>query len=140
MRTCDLDDCERKHYGTGLCKKHYLRQYKYGDVNKTHVPTFGMSNEEKFWHYTKKSEECWEWQGPTNHGYGYIRIDGPKRYMHRFSWELHNGEITDGLFVLHKCDNPSCVNPDHLFLGTQRDNVYDCIAKGRHVNQKKTER
>jgi hypothetical protein len=56
---------------------------------------------------------------------------------HRYSWNLHNGPIPDGLEVLHKCDNPSCVRPSHLFLGTQRENVYDMIKKGRQATGSK---
>lgn len=72
---------------------------------------------------------CWYWIGCLDQlGYGHV---GYKR-AHRWSWELHNGEIPKGMNVLHKCDVRSCVNPDHLFLGTQKDNVLDMIKKGRH--------
>lgn len=88
---------------------------------------------------------CWLWTGaPVARGYGRIGFGktgkgGTVMYAHRFSWELHNGPILDGLNVLHHCDNPPCVNPSHLFLGTQGDNVTDMVQKGRHKNSRKTE-
>lgn len=75
---------------------------------------------------------CWEWKTsfhPT--GYGAFWFRGDSRYAHRVSWIFNRGEITDSLHVLHRCDNPRCVNPDHLFLGTQQDNVADRDRKGR---------
>jgi|SRR6516162_789086 len=83
---------------------------------------------------------CWIWTGTTTWHprkgsdvltYGRIRVAGPQLYAHRVAWELFCSEIPAGLKVLHKCDNTLCVNPDHLFLGTQRDNIYDCELKGR---------
>jgi hypothetical protein len=83
---------------------------------------------------------CHIWTGHvTRRGYGLL-IDGQrstkvvKRPAHRVSWELHNGPIPDGMSVLHKCDVPACVNPEHLFLGTQADNMRDMDAKGRRKN------
>jgi hypothetical protein len=77
---------------------------------------------------------CWVWSGYKNRqGYGYLRVGGIVERAHRISWIIHNGLITDGgVFVCHKCDNPSCVNPDHLWLGTPEDNVMDMISKGRN--------
>ena len=74
---------------------------------------------------------CWEWDGTIRSGYGRFSKDGKMKTAHRVSWEIHNGPI-NGLLVLHKCDNKCCVNPEHLFLGTQRDNVRDMINKKRH--------
>lgn len=75
---------------------------------------------------------CWEWIGTiTNEGYGVFGAEGGFSSAHRFSWKIHYGDIPDGLLVLHKCDNRRCVNPEHLFLGTQSDNMRDKIAKGR---------
>jgi len=81
----------------------------------------------------KKTNGCWEWTGfKWGGGYGGLKIMYKNVYAHRYSWELHNNEkIPEGMCVMHICDNPPCVNPEHLKLGTQKDNVYDCIAKGR---------
>jgi hypothetical protein len=77
---------------------------------------------------------CWEWQAYCNKdGYGQVGYQGTVTGAHRVSWILENGPIPDGLCVLHKCDNPSCVRPDHLFLGTRVDNSDDKVAKGRQA-------
>lgn len=87
---------------------------------------------------------CWQWTGSKDSwGYGQIRIvsssGGSKiRGAHRISFELFKGEIPDGYFVCHTCDNPRCVNPDHLFLGTQTDNMQDRLRKGRNPFANKT--
>lgn len=83
---------------------------------------------ERFWAKVHRTETCWLWTAATTtDGYGLIS----KRGAHQVSWELHNGPIPDGLNVLHRCDNPPCVRPDHLFIGTQQDNIQDAIRKGR---------
>ena len=80
-------------------------------------------------------EECWEYLGRDTGPGGHKRIrkdDKTRMMVHRLAWEAFNAEpIPDGLLVLHKCDNPKCFNPHHLFLGTQRDNMWDCINKDR---------
>lgn len=82
--------------------------------------------------FVDRGPGCWEWPGAQGNGYGMILMpDGRLRGAHRVAWELANGPIPDGLFVLHHCDNRACVRPDHLFLGTQGDNVRDMYAKGR---------
>jgi hypothetical protein len=83
----------------------------------------------RFWAKVKVTEYCWLWTGALRNGYGRFGSP-PYRYAHRVAWELTNGSPGD-LKVLHKCDNPKCVRPDHLFLGTQRDNIRDRAQKGR---------
>ncbi len=75
---------------------------------------------------------CWEFTGyRSKKGYGEIKVDGRMEKTHRQAWVLTFGAIPLGLHVLHHCDNPPCINPDHLFLGSNRDNVADRVAKGR---------
>ena len=92
------------------------------------------SLEEKFWSKVSVSsnEDCWIWTGATyDSGYGQLVINGKKTRAHRISYEINIGIIPEGLLVMHSCDNPPCVNPNHLSLGTVADNNDDCQKKGR---------
>lgn len=89
---------------------------------------------EDFWRFVEKIPgiDCWLWSGVTvRGGYGRFAFNRSKYRAHRFSWIISNGNIPDELQVLHRCDNPPCVNPAHLFLGTNKDNIADKVAKGR---------
>lgn len=95
----------------------------------------GASLAKRYWAKVDKRDGCWGWLGARSHfGYGMIRPDDWRRSMihaHRASWEIHFGPVPSGLHVLHRCDNPPCTNPDHLFVGTDADNAADKKAKGR---------
>ena len=127
--TKQCSQCERPSFCRGWCAKHYRRAMS----TRPPLATVDMTYEERFDYYHTKGEGCWEWHGATfgNRGYG-AYYDG-KRTMgaHRHAYERVHGPIPRGMFICHRCDNPRCVRPDHLFAGSPRDNTRDMIEKGR---------
>jgi len=92
---------------------------------------------ERFWAKVKANDACIEWGGAkSSNGYGAFTLPGRKRASaHRVAYEFFFGPIPEGLWVCHKCDNPSCIRPDHLFLGTPKENFEDMRQKGRYVRR-----
>jgi len=87
--------------------------------------------EKRIWSRIEKTETCWLWKGSTDGRYGQVRYRGRHYRVHRLIWEIRHGEIPDGAEVCHHCDTTLCVNPDHLFLGSHKDNMTDMAVKGR---------
>lgn len=91
-----------------------------------------MNLEDKY--ITEPNSGCWLWCGCRDrHGYGKVGVNRSPKLAHRVSWQVHRGPIPKGICVLHKCDTPACINPDHLYLGTQRDNASDRVQRGRQA-------
>ena len=128
-------------FTNGTLNGHDLRQ---GRTSNRRVPAGGTAYlggsmrktvEERFWKNVRKGPGCWEWSANKNDaGYGRFWICRKGVRAHRFSLELHKGKIPEGMFVCHHCDNPGCVKPDHLFVGTQSDNMHDMQSKGRKIS------
>lgn len=132
---CPVEGCTNER-GLGgrrrLCESHYFRLHRYGSVHGKAPPRSVTSRESRFWSKVRKTLTCWIWEGSRNPaGYGHLRSSDRLEKAHRISWEIHFGSIPDGMAVLHRCDNPPCVAPFHLWLGTQKDNAADRQAKGR---------
>lgn len=132
-RKCSVPGCTGRYLGNGYCGRHYNRLRRHGDPAKALRPsTRGKTIGDRIAFYTRRGEDCWEWTGPMSGvGYGRVRVGRGWQLAHRASYELEHGEIPAGLWVLHRCDNPKCVRPDHLFLGTAADNTADMLVKKR---------
>jgi hypothetical protein len=136
MNKCVIENCNKeKHHSKLYCSMHYKR-LKYTGTTDKGIKARGTL-EERFWKKVdKKSDnECWLWTGAKNQkGYGYIGAgskNGKMLTAHRLSYQLANNDLHDYDYVLHSCDNPSCVNPLHLRAGTQSENIKEACDKGR---------
>ena len=125
---CKCLTCGKEFIPSRHSSGKYCGQACYHLQPKQHEPL-----SDRFWRFVEKTDGCWLWQGGNDGGDGYGRIRRGSKSIgsHRASWIIHFGEIPDGFEICHKCDNPPCVRPDHLFLGSASDNQSDSWAKGR---------
>lgn len=141
MKICSIDNCEKVKWARGWCVNHYalwnrwgsphinkennIRHKKYSSLEDYLSDGFSIGND----------DECWEWKKHrSKQGYGSAVWNKKSYKSHRLAYEFHKGKIPENICVLHKCDNPPCGNPAHLFLGTNKDNVNDRVKKGRNGN------
>jgi hypothetical protein len=137
--TCAFDSCHRPVWSRGYCTGHLTQQRRTGTmrpIGKRTPP--GTPLDVRFWDKVEKSTDgCWEWRGADTRGYGVIEDKGVQQKAHRVSLEWSLGRpLHAGMLALHHCDNPACVRPDHLYEGTQQDNVDDRERRGRHPHSR----
>lgn len=146
-RKCTITGCGKPHKSRGLCATHASRLYRTGSTDILKRPTGPkagrrLSREdvtplaEKFWsNVSMQDGTCWAWTGPRSSDgkYGVIAHDGRNFRTHRVSYALNHGYVPPRKVVRHQCDNGLCVNPDHLLIGTQLDNVRDRDSRNRRI-------
>lgn len=131
MNICQVDGCEKIAIARGWCGAHYQMWKRHGDPVAQKAKHFDPV--ESFNAKVVRSDNgCIDWVGATiKDGYGMMKVNGKSILAHRFSYEMSHGKIPEGMLVCHSCDNPRCVNPEHLFLGSHQDNMDDMISKRR---------
>jgi len=136
-KICRVEGCSNKAISTKtmLCNKHSLRMKQHGTTSDSVLKnrrSLSLQDRIEFGSKVDKETSCWIWQrGLFSNGYGQISIAGKPTPAHRASYIAFIGPIPEGKLVCHACDNPLCVNPDHLWIGTNRDNMEDMVKKGR---------
>lgn len=132
---CAFDGCGRPIAYKGLCSAHYNQQVRGETLRPVQIQHHGLSEYERLLKWTQVGgpDDCWNWLGSRKSGWHgqWRNAAGQIELTHRAAWRLMRGPIPSGMFVLHRCDNPSCMNPTHLFLGSQSDNCKDMWNKGR---------
>lgn len=132
MSTCSVNHCQSVVHAKGFCKPHYKCFARIGKPVADRQTIHGSIQKKFAMKSTGRNENgCWIWSGGKDKdGYGSLRDGLKMKRAHRVSWEIHHGEIPDGACVLHECNNPSCVNPSHLKLGDQVENMADRKRNG----------
>lgn len=144
---CDNRACVRpEHLFLGTFKENMQDCKSKNRTKKIHTPRKNPYRKitcikERFLVKVEKTDNCWNWiSSRDKSGYGVFLIDKKCKPAHRVSWQLFKGELLENICVCHKCDNRLCVNPDHLFLGTHKDNAIDCVSKRRNIVQTNPEK
>lgn len=132
MSVCSVEACGRSIHARGWCKKHYAKWSMHGDATTTLRLVSGTVEERLRHHgWDTTASGCWEFRsGAMKSGHCRIRMNGKHVLVHRLSYETWVGPIPEGQLIRHKCDNPPCMNPDHLEPGTHQDNRDDVMARG----------
>jgi hypothetical protein len=132
---CSVETCDRPVDTKHLCQMHYQRLLKSGTTTARRLCSPDDPIRVRLaGRYTVTPAGCWEWNAAKNNkGYGQLNYQGRRLLAHRLSYESHNGPIPDGLILRHTCDNPPCINPKHLIVGTLVDNSRDMDERGRRV-------
>jgi len=133
-RVCSVENCGKKYFAKTWCRAHYMKVRRTGTLQPLKASA-GMSVEERLrykgWDVVESG--CWEVRGARkNSGYGSLQYGGWSQATHRLAYQTWVGPIPDGHLIRHKCDNPPCINPDHLETGTDSDNSKDMMSRGRH--------
>jgi len=127
---CNVDDCDREHYGRGYCNMHFQRVRRHGDPEITkRIYGDDKARLDSYVEYIPFSG-CHVWTGCVDDkGYGMMMVNKKGQKAHRVAWELYRSKIPKGKHVLHKCHTRPCVNPDHLHLGTHQENMEEMVRE-----------
>lgn len=144
-RYCSVENCDRtKIVARGWCGRHYQRWIKYGDPDARGVMApNGLGPEERLRYvgWTINDSGCWEWNGSRFHsGYGQVYFEKKNWKTHRLAYTVWVGPIPEGHVVRHKCDNPPCINPEHLETGSNSQNSDDMVVRGRSLSGERSKR
>ena len=139
-RVCSLENCSRPILVKGLCPTHYHRLRRTGDPMGRIRGGYGDTHTSRFWSKVAVTADpcrCWEWlHSVNNNGYGVVHARGKRWLAHRYAWFLVYG-VEPTQCLLHSCDNPKCLNPNHLREGTHQENAYDKMERGRQPSGEK---